>query len=269
MTAEPGWYYAPGDRENTLRRWNGEQWIGFPIEQRSNEGAGPSTIGVKPFRRIPGHVSLSGLAAAASVALVLLIGAHGFLAFTVWQNSQYDAVRALDTLEPAPATTIVTAFTGVVLVGLLAGFLFIAWFATAYRNLSRWHRTARAPGWPIIVFFVPFVQYRWPWDMMLELIESSARKEHQGAISPFPVLGWWVMWTGHQSLFLASMGLSRYTDFGVSSYYFGIGGSVFAIIGICFAIFLMHKISQAQDSRLRPTAAQRALMGQGQPATVS
>lgn len=260
MSWEPGWYHAQGDPPNTVRRWNGEQWIGYAISRPTNDPAAPSALGVKPFERIHGHVSLSGLSVAATGGLALLIGAHGFLGYTVWQHSRHETRLALNPLELAP-TPIPTAFTVVAVVGLLAGLLFIAWFATAYRNLSRWHHTKRSAGWAPFVFFVPFVQYRWPWDMMMELIESSARKEEQGDISPLAVMGWWGSWTGHQSCFLASIGLSQWTERGASSYTLAMLGSAIAIVGLCFAIFLVNKISKEQDRRRRPSAAQLALAG--------
>lgn len=74
-------------------------------------------------------------------------------------------------------------------------------------------------------------------------------------------MGWWGSWTGHQSCFLASMGLSRWTELGASSYNLAILGSTIAIVGLCFAIYLVNKVSQEQDRRRRPSAAQRALLG--------
>ena len=263
MSAEPGWYYCQGDPENTLRRWNGMEWIGFPIEQNTNTPDRVAVAGVKPFKPIPGQVSLDLLSVAVRAGLFLTMIAHGVLAFTVYQNLQYDPVEALQTLEPAPIEN-VTVFTGVFVVALLTGLLFIAWFATAYSNLSKWHHVQRSTGWAWIIFFVPGLMFRWPWNMMLELVEQSARPDRQGEITPFAVLGWWVMWTSHQTLFLASIGLNRYAnvDFlaGLNEYYFAIAGSVLAMIGIVFAIYLVGAISAAQETRRRPTVAQRALM---------
>lgn len=39
---QAGWYYAQGDPAGTVRRWNGEQWIGFPVPN-PNVAYRPST----------------------------------------------------------------------------------------------------------------------------------------------------------------------------------------------------------------------------------
>lgn len=256
MTVEAGWYYAEGDPEGTVRRWNGEQWIGFPV--RSPDEQSPRHVaGVKPFEPIPGQVNLEGIATATIVVLGAVMAAYGYLAYVIFQNDQFDPATPFDP-EPTPIAFGVT----VMAVGaLLGGLVFIGWFSLAYRNLSKWHNARRATYWPSIVFFVPLVQFRWPWDMMLELVEKSARPEHQGKISPFNVLGWWVGWTFHQTLFWAALGLNRFTDFaGSTSHQLAMAACGVAIIGLFFGMRLVHAITAAQDTRRKPSEAQLAMM---------
>jgi len=256
MTTEAGWYHAQGDPPNTVRRWNGEQWIGFPIEQEKPAGTG-TIVGIKPFQPIPGQIRLSTFSAAAKITLLLAMAAHGFMAFVVFKNYQVST----GAVGPghAPPVPISTGFTVVFISCILAGIAFIAWFSAAYRNLSKWHHNKRSPAMAPVVFFVPGIQFRWPWDMMLELVESSARKERQGEISPFGVLGWWGSWILHQTLFGAAVGLKQLIDLGDNGYFLGIAGSLVAIFGMAWAIYLVHAITQAQESRRRPSPAQRSL----------
>jgi len=72
LTVEPGWYYAEGDPPGTVRRWNGQEWIGFPI---LTQGTVSAQRAEEARAAIPTHhfASLKVPAIFTQLALILLV----------------------------------------------------------------------------------------------------------------------------------------------------------------------------------------------------
>ena len=255
-TFEPGWYYAEGDPPGTVRRWNGETWIGFPIEPPSAEGTQQpkGLAGAQSFKPVAGQIGLEGPAALASVALFAAIVAYAYLGLTFFRASRFVPTDAFDT-GPDKVKAVVYVAVAVVFTAVC----FITWFSLAYRNLSLWHKTRRSPGWAPFVFITPFVSYRWPWDMMLELVEKSARPDRQGEINPIMVIVWWGGWILHQTLFGAALGVSRLINIGGTSDQLAVAACAVAIIGLAGAIYMVQSITAAQETRRYPAKSTGSL----------
>ena len=269
MTVAAGWYYAEGDPPGTVRRWNGVEWIGFATIRPTAEGTTPgNAVGVKPFEYPTGIVRLKGIAIAVQLSLLLIALAsavHGvtLLQLAPYANDLFDSNAQLtDQLPDGLAARFVLTSLGTQLLTLLTGILFVIWFVFAYRNMSLWHRNRRSLPWAFFAWVVPIIQIIRPMTMMLELAENSARPDRSDDLSPTPVITWWILWV--------------FAQFGVLLFAFGggiddvasnilTGQGVLALLGAVaagFAIYIVQGVTDAQEGRRHPSAAQREMMRQ-------
>ena len=245
MTIAAGWYHAQGDPPGTVRRWNGETWIGFPVQPERPDGShGAKAIaGAKPFTPVAGQVGLEGAGAVASVGLFTVMVAYAYLAYTLFLSIWQQPTSVFDT-----GPDVMTAVTYTAVAVAFAALCFTAWFTVAYRNLSLWHKTELSIAWAPFASLVLVHRLR---GMMLELVERSARPDRQGEINPIVVLGWYGCWIFNQMFFFAAIGLNRYR-IGGSSEQLALIGTIIGLVGLGCAIYLVQKISAAQETRRRP-----------------
>lgn len=271
MTVEPGWYYAEGDPVGTVRRWNGTEWVGFPVAPPNEDGTGaaqpaPSTPRFEP---VSGVVSLKGVAIAVQLCLIAVAIATIFVAISLVQIAPYAGEAAADGVELyervpdglADRFAMGTIASG--LLTLLCGIVFAAWFFLAYRNISLWHKTRRSLPWTILAWIVPFINLVRPMTMMLEVVEHSAPPNRKENPSPTPVIAWWILWVFAQFglLFLAAGGNDLESVASGVLLAQGIGAFM-SVIAAGFAVFIVQGVTDAQEARRRPTAAQLELMRQ-------
>jgi len=274
MTAEPGWYPVEGDPPGTVRRWNGEAWIGFPtaLPGTSQPTAQPVAQIEGAHRRTdqfatatPRHVPdtrqarLGILAwfvyiplAITGIALIALGAGFAFVGATIDLDSASFELES----EPAPqfdddgSSLFSIAVVAVVIITLIAGPLFVIWFALAYRNLRLWHKTKRAWAWSIFAWFVPFLNLVRPATMMLELVENSPRPDRRGEISPVPVIAWWLLWQ-LPSFFvlLIALAAARSGELDGLTIAWGlafVANGIAALLGV----YLVARVTASQDRRL-------------------
>lgn len=269
MSIEAGWYYAEGDPPGTVRRWNGVEWIGFPTIQPTAEGTTPgNAVGVKPFVYPRGMVGLKGIAIVVQLCLLLVMVASAVHGVTLLQIAPYTADlmssggEFSDQLPDGLAVRWLVASLATQLLTLGTGIFFVIWFVLAYRNMGLWHRNRRGTPWAFFAWIVPFIQFIRPMTMMLELAENSARPDRSEDLSPTPVIAWWILWV--------------FAQFGVLLFAFGggindvaanflTGQGILALLGAVaagIAIYIVQGITDAQEGRRHPTAAQREMMRQ-------
>lgn len=268
MSIEAGWYPAEGDPPGTVRRWNGHEWIGFPIAQPTAEGTTPGNIvGVKRFQPVAGHVSLQGLAIGVQLTLIVVAIASIFQAVSLYQVSPYvsDLTNEADLLDDVPdalATRFEVSQLAVTVTTAICALLFVTWFFLAYRNVSRWQQTRRSLPWAIFAWIVPFINLVRPLTMMLEIAEKSPRPDQKNELNPTAVIAWWVLWMFAQfGLFFFVLG-SDLEDLAQNVL---VGQSVvvaLSVVAAGFAIYIVQGVTDAQESRRHPSPAQRELMQQ-------
>ena len=268
MTTEAGWYYAEGDPPGSVRRWNGTEWIGFPIMQPTAEGSTPgSTVGVKPFRPHAGQVGLTTIAVIVQLGLLATAAANLFYGVSLLQVAPYvtdftqDGPDFVDQLPSGLATRFGLSALASQLLTFFTGVMFLIWFTLAYRNMSLWHRNRRAGYWPVLAWIVPFISLIRPMTMMMELAENSPRPDKRKDVSPIPVMVWWILWLLTQ--FGVMFFLTRDLDALASSLLTGLGTvNLLSVVSAGLAIWIVQQITDAQQGRRVPSPAQRELMRQ-------
>jgi len=271
MSVEPGWYYAEGDPVGTVRRWNGTEWIGFPVAPPNEDGtaaAQPATTTPR-FQPVSGLVSLKGLAIAVQLTLIAVAISTIFVGVSLVQLAPYAGEAAADGVELSdrvPDGLAGRFATGTIVSGLLTllcGLIFVVWFFLAYRNISLWHRTRRSLPWAVLAWIVPFVNLVRPMTMMLEIVEQSAPPNRNENPSPTPVAAWWILWVFAQFglIFLAAGGNDLESIASGALLAQGIG-ALLSVVAAGFAVYIVQGVTDAQEARGRPTAAQVEVMRQ-------
>lgn len=276
MTVEAGWYYAEGDPPGTVRRWNGNAWVGFPIEapreQQSastNDLSQVNDINTRRFKPVPGQVGLKPFARLAQFLLVAVAIANLIVAASVVQLVPYAGAvtgfdeSGLDSVPDDLATRFALSTLASAVLTLFAGLAFVTWFFLAYRNVSLWTRTKRSPAWAIFAWVVPFISFTRPMTMMLELVETSASRDREENPSPLPVVFWWLLWqvAGFAMIFFIG-GIDDVEQ--LASRLLVMQGITltFGVIAAGLAVWIVQSVTEAQDNRRRPTPAQLELMRQ-------
>lgn len=270
MSVEPGWYHAEGDPVGTVRRWNGTEWIGFPILPETPEGTTPNpTAGVARFTPVPGQASLKALAIAVQLSLLAVAAVSLFHAVSLIQLAPYaenvlvEGPELADKVPDALSTRFALSSVGSAIFTLFTGLLFVAWFFLAYRNVSLWHKTRRSLPWAVLAWIVPFINLVRPMTMMLEIVENSGSRTRDENPSPTPVVAWWFLWVFAQfGLIFVVAGTDDVNEL-ASNALIGQGvGVALGVIAAGFAVYIVQSVTDAQEGRRRPTAAQLELMRQ-------
>ena len=271
---EKGCYYAEGDPPGTVRLWNGTQWVGFPQRDPNFVPTGPAT---KPFTMYAGQVRLKPFALAAKIALGLIAcsyalnaaWAFAFLA-TSDGESRADALfsAALEdggtSLEAEQSITALDVLFGLGAV-LIVPAIFLTWFWRAYANMDLWHENEYEGFWAVLAWFVPFLNLRRPWRMVLELLEHSADHDRDGDINPIWGMVWWLCF--YLPLVLTSTLVFGFTSDPIDVFEnvedlatgivlaMAVNSTFFTLAAVCM-IVIIHKVTAQQDQRLVPTDAQ-------------
>lgn len=272
MTVEPGWYYAEGDPPGTVRRWNGNEWVGFPVAPPNEDGTGtakPATPATPRFQHVAGVVSLKGVAIAVQLCLIAVALANLVMAVSLVQIAPHATADSLETGEfvnnvpDGLAGRFALSSVASGLLTLLTGILFVVWFFLAYRNISLWHKTRRSLSWSVLAWLVPFVNLVRPMTMMLEIVEQSAPPNRKENPSPTPVVAWWFLWVFAQFGLIFVVTGSTDADELASNVLIAQGvGALLGVIAAGFAVYVVQGVTDAQEARRRPTAAQLELMRQ-------
>ena len=271
-----GFYYAEGDPPGTVRLWSGSEWVGFPVRDPNGPAEGSATAGVQPFVAVPGQVKLRGVAIVTQLLLIVLAGTHIFLAFSMFDigsslgevgdlslmTEDQAALAIADSIDDDTATRFGAAMLSLGGAWLISGVFFVVWFWLAYRNMSLWHRNRRGNFWAVVAWFAPFINLVRPMSMMMELLERSPRRDRQGEANPVIAMAWWLLWIlpGLFIYFVPFLGDAE--NFGrniFTAYGFAL---LVNVISVVLAIVLVQQVSNHQDSRTRPSQAQRELMRQ-------
>lgn len=271
MTVEPGWYHAEGDLPGTVRRWNGTEWIGFPIVPPNADGSTPGTVAAATpkFQPISGMAPLKGLAIAVQLSLIAVALANVFHAVSLVQIAPYageavgDGVELVERVPEGIAARFAFSALGSGVLTMVAGVLFVVWFFLAYRNVSRWHKTRRSLPWAVLAWIVPFVNLVRPMTMMLEVVEQSAPANRKENPSPTPVIAWWFLWVFAQFALIFLVAGSGDVEQIASNLLIGQGiGVLLGVVAAGFAVSIVQGVTDAQEARRRPDAAQLELMRQ-------
>ena len=225
--AEAGWYHVEGDPPGTVRRWNGVEWIGFPIPD-PNTASGTAGQHHRPARLTQRGSIWSVLAIASLSALAV---AFVFVASRIWSD--------IDNLDPLAASDEEVGLRDfdryvdnlgnyllVLIVGMaVCGVIFVIWLRAA-ATAAEVHRFNRPRGsalsrrrstaetivllWLFGIFAVIF----WVLATVLEDVSSNGRgnmfavvsdtamassidpRTGIAAIGPIKIMIWWALWWG-------------------------------------------------------------------------
>lgn len=259
MSIEAGWYHAQGDPEGTVRRWNGAEWIGYPIKDPALQQQEQS---VDRFVPTPGQVLLKPFAIAAQLALIAVIGVYAMRLWVTFKERSYqvalndDALLGIETTrEQLDSLRFTQTFLwlGAIFILFIFGTL---WFWRAMRNMRLWHK--KLDRKTKLYQFTPLF-------MMLELQTYSPRSSERGVLNPVVAWGWWALFAGAGAVERA-IERSSYgsTDTAVSLLALRMGLVTLTMISFVLAIVLVEQISHHQDRRMTPTAAQRLQLAEDQ-----
>ncbi len=262
-TFAAGWYPHPDDPEGTVRRWNGDAWIGYPIPMPTEE---PEQLGLDeadrptakrrplprqgqiiPFAVLGGLGLLITIALAIDLILELVEVYQNFANLTVEKSAR---VRALNDPFHNPASQ---RFGIAVLIG---GFFFLVWLRSAHRNLGRPIRgsQAGAKSWLFLGFVVTIL--RWVVSpivsMMFDLVEHSGSGPDSGKISPGGPIAWWVLWLSSAYFIVLTLlvlwAKSDPASIGVLGLV--IGALIAHVVSLVLALRLLIQITIFQERRL-------------------
>lgn len=161
MAVEPGWYAYQDDREGTVRRWNGTEWIGYPTtpppaaesDPTAQEffSSGATSSLRRPFRnqhRLLPYAVLAGIGLIASAATA----ADVILELPEALEPTADLISSTEITAPALTDPVNNPSTRRLLIALFGGgALFLVWLWRAHRNTGMsLFRPIRSTGWAFI-----------------------------------------------------------------------------------------------------------------------
>jgi hypothetical protein len=261
MQVERGWYHAQGDPAGTVRLWNGESWVGFPVPDPKL--AAEDKPRVRPFVPVPGQVRLAPLAAAAQLAVVALMAVTLFRMYVAYRVRSY-RVAALEgnlfnidvTQSELTRLTFMQAIlwlVAIVLVFVIGGL----WMWRAWANLKLWHKPLHR-GRAISKYS--------PLNIMLELQTHSPPKHRAGALNPVWAWGWWALFAGvgavERAVERRSFSTEQMDETATTLLAARLGLMGLTMVSFVLGIILIRQITQEQDLRMTPTRAQIELAKQ-------
>jgi len=229
-----GWYHFEGDPHDTVRRWNGNEWIGFSVP--NPEMTTVSMHGSATRRRLErldaAGVRMGYLTVVTMVVLTVLFATLSLLLFR--------AARAIvDQPLLQPANEIesqlrelfsfgdgIAALIGLIVVGSIVCVIqFVSWMRRAAAGAGISHRTRRRKrngkkkltlGWLVLaLYFNPITAAEsfGPRPIVRVKTRARARGFHAvvsdiagvaganprdpnatSSISPLPIMAWWMLW---------------------------------------------------------------------------
>lgn len=228
--AEAGWYYVEGDPPGTVRRWNGVEWIGFPIPDPAGNSGITATHGARPAQRKRFTSGGQALSIITVVMLTVLTGLFVLATIRVWNGAALmPSTGRPDSADVGELGTYIEdlglTFAALVFGVLLTAFAFVPWIrnaaATAQIHLMRSGIRGQKRKPPSIVVLVilfvvfpgPFIAY---WILraavsgvaqasnersgMLGVVSDTATaastdpRTGMAAISPIKIMIWWAFW---------------------------------------------------------------------------
>jgi hypothetical protein len=183
MTSDtpPGWYPDPG-QPSALRWWDGTAW--------TSRVAGPAVGGQAPADL--GEEAVCGRRARIALLVAVPSQILGLVAFRVQVRELLDHLPDLDNgtgARPSFATggwAVPMQLSGAV--GIIAGVLFLLWFARSAANSQALGLPARRdPGAGVAGFLVPVINLWWPYQSTCDLFPPE--DGHRSL-----VLRWFLLW---------------------------------------------------------------------------
>ena len=194
----PGWYpdpWQPGGQ----RWWDGTGWT----QQVAAAQLPPPPIDVGPL--IADALSMARWARIAICAWPALITVSAAVSVATFRDLFDDFGEQLDQIESGNQTTFQSSGTGLtaassalsmVQLGILIALgIWIMRSAELGRALGR--PASRAPGWGIGGFFVPIVNFWFPYQVLVQSLSPTADSG--------PVLGWWLAFLASQFSFVVGI----------------------------------------------------------------
>lgn len=188
----PGWHPDPW-RQAALRWWDGQQWthhVGAPAPPFAAAGApaGP----VADLQKEADAVRRGRWAAwilavqLPAFALAMAVFARGLRTLVV------DALPNLSTEEPQAGVAFAIGtglVNGVGALSFIVLVLVLMWFHRAVANgLALGCRGPREPTFATVSFFIPIVNFWWPYESLRDCVPASASELRQ------TILRWWVLY---------------------------------------------------------------------------
>lgn len=131
---------------------------------------------------------------------------------------------------------------------LIAFVIFLIWFHKAYANLSALKKEQKTTaGWAVLDFFIPFLNFFEPYKRIKEIWRGTFGADDEKNV----LIIWWICFLG--SSVLTRLGSSlieggKSIDDIISAGYFILFGDLIFAITIILTIFIVKKITKAQDS---------------------
>ena len=221
---------------------------------------------VRPFSsaHVLARVVIAFLALSALIDLIAI--ASGYFQVALLSQSLADYLideadaSANDTREQIIAILELVAY-------LIAGILFLVWIYRANRNLRalKIRNPKYSPGWAVALFFVPFVNLYFPFDIVRTLWkesnpdigisdkffmqDSSVRKQYS---SESPLIGlWWGCWIVSGFTSRISSRLSSDIDQLITATWVEMASDAIGIIGTVCLILIVKEIDERQEEKHR------------------
>jgi len=217
-----------------------------------------------PASAIPAQVRSIGIA----VQIMLVIS---FLAGVASLAAEISQLKLLERIEDRPSSfsyaeadasdQLVLQVSLVYLTCFVAtGVLFIIWFYRVRKNAGRWAPTAqtRSQGWAIWGWICPVVLFWFPYQIARDGLAAARPLDARPGEGLGIVKTWWALWAGQLALAAVERLQSRQLDTIeqiMTSARTGLGATILLLAAGIVAIFVVRKITELQDRRLRWEAA--------------
>lgn len=170
-----GWYPAP-DGSGHSWWWDGAQWMPPQVEASPIPPAGPGTL------RLAIVVQALLFASAALALATVAVEAFGIASVNDYLGGSYGATSTITTYDTLSA--VVALLSLIVLVG--TGILWAIWqYRLATQVLGR---ARRSPGWHAGSWFIPVVNWWFPYQNVSDLWRAAGRAR------PGWQVAWWGLW---------------------------------------------------------------------------